>query len=107
MFRTFTVAAATIGGFCLVSYSSAQDTSPKDMLGIMYQVQMAPKVCQWANAGSSSKLDSKVAEGEKAFNVSDDEKASLKARAEAELRKDLKENCDPKGLLRAMYDDPN
>lgn len=106
MFRTLTAAAVFIGGFCLVSHSSAQDMSPKDMLGIMYEVQMAPKVCQWTDAGDSSKLDAKVAEGEKALNITDDEKATLKARAEADLRKELKDNCDPKGMLRAMYDEP-
>lgn len=78
----------------------------KEMLGLMYAVQMAPKVCQWTDAGPSTNLDAKIAEAEKALGISDADRTTLRTQAEAEIRKDMTGNCDPKGMLRAMYNDP-
>jgi hypothetical protein len=109
MVRTLIAATALRGALLLQPSlaSAADDMTPKDALAIMYGVQMAPRVCDWKDAKEPSAIDARVAEAEKALGVTDDEKAKLKAVAEADLRKDLAENCDPKGLVRAMHDDPN
>ena len=108
MSRTLTAATALVGALLLLPCAAlaADDLTPKDALGIMYGVQMAPRVCDWKDAKASA-IDARVAEAEKALGVTDEEKAKLKADAEADLRRDLAQNCDPKGLVRAIYDDPN
>jgi len=73
----------------------------KDALGMLYSIQLAPKICNWS--GDLSKLDAKIADAEKALNVSDEEKAKLTAAAEAEMKKP--ESCAQDGLVKAMFDD--
>lgn len=109
MFRTLMAATILVGALFLhtSSASAADEPTPKDALSIMYAVQMAPLVCQWKDAKDGSALDAKIVEAEKALGVTDGEKTKLKADAEADLRKDLEQNCDPEGLVRALYDNPN
>lgn len=99
------VAAAALVGLLSQGNSSAQAATEqqKEELALLYLVQSAPKICQWADAGDASKLDAKIEEAEAAVGFTDAEKSDLKAKAEEELRKPG--NCDANGLARAMYDE--
>jgi hypothetical protein len=105
-FKAALFALALLGGMAgQGSHSSAQAATAeeKEELGLLYMLQMAPSVCEWTNAGDSSKLDAKVVETENALGITDAEKADFKTTAEAELRK--AGNCDADGLARALYDE--
>jgi hypothetical protein len=96
-----TVAIAASIGF--VHSASAQGT-PKEAIGMFYELQMAPKICNWTNAGSTAKLDSTIAEQEKALAITPADKADFTAKAAADLKSDPT-NCAPDGMVRAMYDE--
>jgi hypothetical protein len=71
---------------------------------MFYELQMAPKVCNWTNAGDSKKLDATIASQEQGLGVSSADKADLMKKAETDLKSDPS-NCAPDGMVRAMYDE--
>ncbi len=101
LLATATVTIAASLGFV---YPAAAQDSPKEAIGMFYELQMAPKVCNWTNAGSTAKLDATVTAQEKALGVTSADKADLTAKAAADLKSDPT-NCAPDGMVRAMYDE--
>jgi len=73
-------------------------------MGMFYELQMAPSVCKWSNAGDHGKLDATIAAQERALGVSAAERADMMKKAEADLRSDPS-NCANDGMLRPMYDE--
>jgi hypothetical protein len=101
--RTIYLAAALAAlSVCAVQPASAQD-SPKEAMGMMYEMQIAPKVCGWKDAANAATLNANIAMQEKALNVSAADRADMMKKAEAEIKSDPS-NCTD-GMLRAMYDE--
>lgn len=101
MLKVVTVAVA----FTVVSVAVAPGArAQKEAMGMMYEVQMAPKQCGWKDAADGKKLDANIAAQEKALGVSASEKAAMIKAAEADLKGDPS-NCAPDGLLRSMYNE--
>jgi hypothetical protein len=76
----------------------------KEAIGSFYEMQMAPKMCKWTDAGDSKKLDEKVADMEKGLSISASDKASIMKTAEADLKSDPS-NCERDGLVGQMYNE--
>ncbi len=104
--RRLRLAAAVCALSALLPSASASAATQDDkgLMGLMYVVQMAPRVCQWSDAGPTTNIDPKVKEAEGVAKLSEAETADIKAKAEAELRKDPS-NCAKDGMVRSMYDD--
>jgi hypothetical protein len=102
MRKTLLAAAMLACGLSAVHSARAQDAS-KDAMGMMYEMQIAPQVCGWKDAASASKLDANIAEQEKALGITAADRASLKKKAEADIKSDPT-NCTD-GMLRSMYDE--
>jgi hypothetical protein len=101
--RLITLAAAfAVAALCNVHVARADD-SAKEAMGLMYEMQIAPKVCGWKDAASTTKLDAQIADQEKALGVSAADRADLMKKAEADIKSDPS-NCTD-GMLRAMYDE--
>jgi hypothetical protein len=98
-------AAVLVGclGHAPASFAQPATSGPKEQIVLLYELQMAPTVCQWNDVGDASKLDAKVVEAEKELGITDDEKAKFEALAEADLR--IPKSCDADGLARALYDE--
>ena len=92
--------ACLLAGFGVIPQAHAQ----KEAIGMFYEMQMAPAVCNWKDAGDSKKLDAKVADMEKALGVTAAEKATMMKAAEADLKSDPS-NCAADGMIRPMYDE--
>ena len=98
--KTLLIAVAIVGGtFGVLTPASAQ----KEAMGMMYEMQIAPKVCGWTDAADPKKLDATVAAQERGLGVSASERAAMLKTAEADLRSDPS-NCAADGMVRAMYD---
>ena len=69
----------------------------------MQFLQIAPKICGWKDAASTTKLDAQIADQEKAMGISAADRADLMKKAEADIKSDPS-NCTD-GMLRAMYDE--
>lgn len=93
-----TMALAALMGLSAIPAAQAQ----KEMMGMFYSMQSAPKVCGWKDAAPTAKLDATVAAQEKGLGVTAAERKAMVAAAEAELAKSS--DCTD-GLLRAMYDE--
>jgi hypothetical protein len=102
MRKTFWAAVILGCGLSAVHSARAQDAS-KEAMGMMYEMQIAPQVCGWKDAASTAKLDANIAEQEKALGVTAADRASLKKKAEDDIKSDPS-NCTD-GMLRSMYDE--
>jgi len=94
------VCAALVGAIGFAPAANAQ----KEAMGMFYELQLAPVVCQWRNTGDRGKLDATIIAQERALGVSPAERADMMRKAEADLRSDPS-NCAPDGMLRPMYDE--
>ncbi len=93
-----TMALAALMALALTPAAHAQ----KEMMGMFYSMQAAPKVCGWRDAAPTTKIDATVAAQEKGLGVTPAERKTMIAAAETELAKSS--DCKD-GLLRAMYDE--
>jgi len=84
--------------------SIAPAHAQKEAIGMFYEMQMAPKVCNWTGVADGKKLAATIADMEKGLGISSSEKATMMKQAETELKSDPS-NCDPNGMLRPMYDE--
>lgn len=88
----------------LASFGAAhQAYAQKEVMGMFYEMQLAPTVCKWTDAADHKKLDATIAAQEKGLNVSASERATMVTAAEADLKSDPS-NCEKGGMLRMMYD---
>ena len=101
----WSAAAIVLTGALALAAPSARAMSieEKDALGLLYAVQLAPKVCGWSDAGSSAAIDSKVSQAEASSPITAAEKSELQASAVAELKKPRA--CDQNGFARYLYDE--
>jgi len=59
--------------------SIPQAHAQKEAIGMFYEMQMAPKVCNWTGTADSKKLDATIADMEKGLGISSSEKATMMA----------------------------
>ena len=95
---SYTMALVLLVGLAITPAAHAQ----KEMMGMFYSMQVAPKVCGWKDAAPTTKIDATIASQEKGLGVTSAERKTMIAVAEAELAKSS--DCQD-GLLRAMYDE--
>jgi len=100
MKTTVLAAAGLAAAFGFTPLAHAQ----KEAIGMFYELQMAPSVCKWTNAGDPKKLNATIASQEQALGISATDKAAMMKAAEADLRSDPS-NCAADGMLRPMYDE--
>ncbi len=100
MKKTIITAACIMLGLASIQQAHAQ----KEMIGMFYEMKLAPTVCKWTNAADSKKLDATIAAQEKALGITASEKATFMKAAEADIRSDPS-NCTAEGMLRPMYDE--
>jgi hypothetical protein len=100
MKKLLLASALLAAGFGFVPQAHAQ----KEIMATFYGIQMAPRVCGWANVADGKKLDSTITAQEQALGVTAAERANLIKQAEADLRSDPS-NCAADGLVRSMYDE--
>lgn len=74
----------------------------KEAMDVFYQMQLAPSVCGWRDAGSSAKLDATVTAQERGFGIAAAERATMRRDAEAAIRSDASA-CASDGMLRMMF----
>lgn len=91
--------ACVLASFGAVHQAHAQ----KEAAGGFYEMKIAVTACKWTGIPDTKKLDTAIAEIEKALAITPAEKASLMKAAEADLKSDPA-NCAPDGILRQMYD---
>ncbi|MBC7802161.1 MAG: hypothetical protein H7Z10_16220 [Gemmatimonadaceae bacterium] len=98
--RRFTTAICTMTllAFGMIPAAHAQ----KEMMGMFYSMQVAPKVCGWKDAAAPTKIDAMIAAQEKGLGITAGERKTMTAAAEAELA--ASSDCKD-GVLRAMYDE--
>ena len=96
------VAAAVLAGAAVALPHTA--SAQKEAMGMMYEIQMSPKVCGWTGTGDTKKLDATVAAQEQALGVTASDRATLMKAAEADLTSDPS-NCAKDGMMRARYDE--
>lgn len=97
-----TAAALTLGLGALSTSGAAVPQEQKEQIVLLYALRMAPEYCKWTDVGDLSKLDAKIAEAEKALEITADEKAKFVAMASGEVAKP--ETCTD-GFVRSMLEE--